>query len=160
VETLVLEQPKRPIDLGADTDYVPQALGCPGGSVRFDTSPAPYQFEHRGYVYWIERLPGEPGYLADLDGDGHRYVLLKIRCHDRSVSAEDAYRARTGHGILVLDRTEQGFRALDVVTQPAGFTSMSEWTVTGGQLNVWVARGEGSIAETVTFVWNGQYFQR
>ena len=160
VETLVLEQPKRPIDLGADTDYVPRALGCPGGSVRFDTSPAPFQFEQRGYVYWIERLPGEPGYLADLDGDGHRYVLLKIRCLEGSGLPDDAYRRTTGNGILVLDRTGQGFRALDVVTQPAGYDYMGEWTVTEGRLNVSVSGGEGSAVETITFVWNGQYFQR
>lgn len=160
VETLVLEQPKRPIDLGADTDYVPRALGCPGGSIQFETSPAPFEFAHRDYLYTIDWLSNEPPYLLDLDGDGERYVLVPIRCRPRGIAADDLSRrnAVRGHGILVLARTESGFRAVDVVLNRPGFAT-SGWRVDGGELRVDVWR-ENSTSELDVWVWNGQYFQQ
>ena len=159
VETLVLEQPKRPIDLGADTDYVPRALGCPGGSIQFDTSPSPFEYAHRDFVYSVDHFPGDSPFLADLDGDGDRYVLVAIRCRPRGVAADDPSRrnAVQGHGILVLARTATGFRAVDVVLNRPAYAT-SGWRVDGGELRVDVWR-ENSSSELDVWVWNGRYFQ-
>ena len=59
----------------------------------------------------------------------------------------------------MLDRTANGFRAVDVVTLPSGFTGMGGWHVADGRLTVSAARGDGT-GEDVAFVWNGRYFQR
>jgi hypothetical protein len=159
VETLVLEQPKRPIDLGADGDYVPRALGCPGGSIQFDTSPAPFEAAHRDYVYSIERFSNEPPYLADLDGDGDRYILVGIRCRPRGVPADDPSRrnAVQGHGVLVLARTASGFRAVDVVLNRPGHQTET-WRFDGGTLLL-DSGGENAPLGTQLWHWNGTYFQ-
>ena len=105
-------------------------------------------------------MPGEPPYLADLAGDGHRYVLIAMRCHAQPAPREEASEGGTGYGIVVLDRTADGFRAVDVVTRPPEYSSMEEWQITDGRLTVVMYREDGMASENITFVWNGRYFQR
>ena len=85
--------------------------------------------------------------------------LIGIRCRPLGVPADDPARRNSvqGHGILVLARTDTGFRAVDVVLNRPGYAT-SSWRVDGGELRVDVGR-ENSTSELDVWLWNGQYFQ-
>jgi hypothetical protein len=153
-----------PIDLGPDDGYVARSLGCPGGEIAagpLDVVEGNQVF--RGaFVYDLMQRPYVP-HLVDLAGDGRRHVLVHILCRE---AGADRYQAQSegvgvrGQGILVLDRTSDGFTAVDIISEPGKF--IGDWYVPApGMLSTSAhVPGQNGAMEDLILTWNGQYFQR
>ncbi|MBX6748761.1 MAG: hypothetical protein IRY85_03680 [Micromonosporaceae bacterium] len=152
-----------PIDLGPDDGYIARALGCPGGTIQFvrNEDEGVHRVSRDGLLYELA-FTTPTLYLADLDDDGHHYVLIQLHCREAGVPAEqwrqDGVGLR-GQGILVLERTETSFVAVDLVTEPDRIVS-GWWFDAPGVLGAWTSGPDAQVSEPMTWTWNGQYFQR
>ncbi|MEV4132930.1 hypothetical protein AB0J72_12285 [Dactylosporangium sp. NPDC049742] len=124
-------------------DFAPVAglIGCPAASIRFGDRR---QVTSDG-VTWDLTQPSAPDqlqHLADLDGEGHRRVLIAVSCGGTAA-------------VVLLDRLADGsFRAVDAIRPPEG-TTVADWALTYGVLTVKTGSGQ-----EIPYTWNGEYFQR
>ncbi|MEU0556866.1 hypothetical protein [Dactylosporangium sp. NPDC006015] len=124
-------------------DLAPVAglTGCPAVSLRFGDRQ---QVIVDGVTWDLTQpvMPDQLPHLVDLDGDGHRRLLVAISCGGAAF-------------VAVLERQADGsFRAVDAVRPPAG-TTVSNWSLANGVLTLATASGQ-----EVRYTWNGEYFQR
>jgi hypothetical protein len=156
------DRPGAPIDLGPSDGYVAQTLRSPGGIVRITGPEYATVARGDGAVYsFTDNLPGLP-HLFDLSGDGRRFLLVAVRSLDPQTyeaGAGEKPEDVLGQGVLVLDRTAGGFRAVDLVPSPPGFT-FGSWVFERGRLTIEYFDADGEAAPSDRWIWNGQYFQR
>jgi hypothetical protein len=155
-------EPRGPaIDLGPADGPVATTLGCPGGPIRLGTGEL--VAENNDVVYNFEQsAPGGGAQLVDLSGSGERHLLVTITCYDSSTSRDVAMVEGVGvrgHGLLVLQSTADGYRAVDFLPLPSGYR-ISALQVGGGRLTInTFSLASGVEGAVQTWVWNGSYFQ-
>jgi len=97
--------------------------------------------------------PGAPDsmpHLLDLDGDGHRRLLVALSCGGEGDKLGTP-------NLLLLEHFGGAYRAIDAVDLPEELRKGDgyyQWTVAGRELTV-------TYVDTNTkYVWNGEQFQR
>jgi hypothetical protein len=140
---------------GPEVDLRPvaDAMGCPAATLQF----GPDGTVDAAGARWDLQQPAAPDDLAhwvDLDGTGHRSLLVAITC-DRPTGAP----ANWVTAAVVLQRAGDGYRALDAV-RPPDRMQLARWAYARGILTLSVAPVDGGLVLDQAYTWNGSYFQR
>jgi hypothetical protein len=143
------------VTLGPQIDLrgVAGAMACPATALRFDREG----FAQGAGARWDLEQPASPDDLphwVDLQGDGRRHLVVAVGCNWAADGPDASTRA-----VVVLERTGDGYRALDALAAPQGMTQAG-WGYNRGVLTLHVAPAAGGNMIDVPYTWNGSYFQR
>jgi hypothetical protein len=141
-----------------DLRRVAKRTRCPEAVLRFNRD---------GHAETADALwdisPGVPTplpHVVDLDGTGHRWVLVPVTCTPLGANPSRGKEFRAANFLGVLERvTPEEFLAVDAIPTPAGHQIMN-WTYDDGKLAVDTAAGNGDALQTSVYHWRNGHFTR